>query len=149
MNPFRNRFAAWTAVAALSAASLFAAPTSFAGHRHGRMGTFLTNYLNLTASQQAQRKSIFETARQSSQPVRQELRQTRKSLHAAIQSDNTAQIQQLAKVEGTEVGQLSAIRADAMAKSYKILTPAQRQKLASLREAWQASRRPAHRVSAD
>ncbi len=46
MNPFRNKFAAWTAVAALGAASLFAAETSAAGgHRHGRMGAFLSNYL--------------------------------------------------------------------------------------------------------
>ena len=37
MNPLRNKFAAWTAVAALGAASLFAAETSPAGgHRHGR-----------------------------------------------------------------------------------------------------------------
>ena len=140
MNPFRNKFAAWTAVAALSAASLFAAETSFAGHRHGQRGAFLSNYLNLTAAQQAQQKSIFQDARQSSQPVRQQLKQTRQSLRAAIQANNTAQIQQLSATEGGEVGQLAAIRGRAMAKVYQILTPDQQQKLASLRQARQARR---------
>lgn len=141
MNPFKNRFAAWTAVAALSAASLFAAETSAGGfHRHGRMGAFLSNQLNLTAAQQSQAKSIFQDARQSSQPVRQQLKQTRQSLRAAIQSNNTADIQQLSTTEGGEMGQLAAIRGTAMAKVYQILTPDQQQKLASLRQAREARR---------
>jgi Spy/CpxP family protein refolding chaperone len=140
MNPFRNKFAAWTAVAALGAASLFAAETSAAGgHRHGRMA-FLSNYLSLTAAQQTQAKSIFQAARQSGQPIRQQLKQTRQSLRAAVQSNNTAQIQQLAATEGSQVGQLAAVRSTAMAKVYQILTPDQQQKLASLRQA----RRAAH-----
>src|ERR1700722_8324316 len=141
MNPLRNRFTAWTAVAALGAASLFAAETSPAGgHQHGRMGAFLSSYLNLTPAQQAQRKSILQSARQSAQPVRQQLRQTRQSLRAAVQANNTAQIQQLAATEGSEVGQLAAIRGSAMAKVYQTLTPEQQQKLAQLRQAHQAAR---------
>lgn len=141
MNPFRNKFAAWTAVAALGAASLFAAPTSpNGGHRHGRMGAFLSTYLNLTPAQQTQAKSIFQDARQSGQPVRQQLKQTRQSLHAAVQANDTAQIQQLAAAEGTQMGQLAAIRGTAMAKVYQILTPDQQQKLAQLRQARRAAR---------
>jgi Spy/CpxP family protein refolding chaperone len=140
MNPLRNKFAAWTAVAALGAASLFAAETSAAGgHRHGRMGAFLSNYLSLTAAQQAQTKSIFQAARQSGQPIRQQLKQTRQSLRAAVEANNTAQIQQLAATEGSQVGQLAAVRSTAMAKVYQILTPDQQQKLASLRQARQAA----------
>jgi Spy/CpxP family protein refolding chaperone len=141
MNPLKNRFAAWTAVAALGAASLFAAEPSVGGfHRHGRMGAFFSNQLNLTPAQQTQAKSIFQEARQSSQPVRQQLKQTRQSLHAAIQANDTAQIQQLSSTEGGEVAQLAAIRGTAMAKVYQILTPGQQQKLASLRQARQARR---------
>jgi Spy/CpxP family protein refolding chaperone len=141
MNPLRNKFAAWTAVAALGAASLFAAETSPAGaHRHGRMGAFLSSYLNLTPAQQAQRKSILQSARQSVQPVRQQLRQTRQSLRAAIQANNAAQIQQLAKTEGSEIGQIAAIRGSAMAKAYQILTPDQQQQLAKLEQAHAAAR---------
>jgi len=104
------------------------------------MGAFLANYLSLTNAQQAQAKSIFQEARQSAQPVRQQLQQTRQSLRAAVQANNTSQIQQLATTEGGEVGQLAAIRSTAMAKVYQILTPDQQQKLASLRQA----RRAAH-----
>lgn len=141
MISLRNKLTAWTAVAALGAASLFAAETSPAGvHRHNRRGAFLSAYLNLTPAQQAQEKSIFQNARQSGQQVRQELRQTRQSFRAAVQANNVAQIQQLAKAEGSEVGQLAAIRGEAMAKVYQVLTPDQQQKLAQLRRARMAAR---------
>src|ERR1700736_3986819 len=111
MISLRNKFAAWTAVAVLGAASLFAAEsTAGGGHRHGRMGAFLSSYLNLTADQQTQAESIFQSARQSAEPIRQQLKQTRQSLRVAVQANNTAQIQQLATTEGGEVGQLAAIR---------------------------------------
>jgi Spy/CpxP family protein refolding chaperone len=145
MKTFRNKFAAWTAIAALGtslgAASLFADETSPAGaHRHGRHGGFLAS-LNLTPAQQAQTKSIFQAARQSGQPVRQQLQQTRQSLRAAVQANDTAQIQQLAATQGSEVGQLATIRSTAMAKVYQILTPDQQQKLAALQQARRAGRR--------
>jgi protein CpxP len=142
MSTFRSKFAAWTAVATLGAASLFAAETTPGGgvHRHGHRGAFLSNYLNLTPAQQTQAKSIFQGAKQSAQPVRQQLRQTRQSLRAAVQSNNPAQIQQLAQTEGSEFGQLAAIRGNAMAQLYQILTPDQQQRLAALRQAHQAAR---------
>jgi len=141
MSTFRTKFAAWTAVAALGAASLLSAQTAPAagGHRHGRMGAFLSSYLNLTPAQQAQQKSIFQEARQSAMPVRQQLKQTRQSLRAAIQTNNAAQIQQLATTEGSQVGQLAAIRGEAMAKAYQILTPDQQQQLAKLQQSRQAA----------
>jgi Spy/CpxP family protein refolding chaperone len=142
MSFLKNKFTAWTAVAALGTASLFAAATTPGnehGHRHGGRGAFLSAYLNLTPAQQAQQKSIFQAARQSAQPVRQQLRQTRESFRAAIQANNPGQIQQLAKAEGSEMGQLAAIRGTAMAKAYQILTPEQQQKLATLREARKAA----------
>ena len=65
-------------------------------------------------------------------------------LRAAVQANNAGQIQQLAGNEGSEVGQLAAIRGSAMAKVYQILTPDQQQKLASL----QAARRARHQAPA-
>jgi Spy/CpxP family protein refolding chaperone len=143
MKTLTNKFAAWTAIAILGATtSLFAAETSPAGGpRHGRHGAFLTAYLNLTPAQQAQEKSIFQGARQSGQPVRQQLRQTRQSLRGAVQANNPAQIQQLAQTEGSELGQLMAIRSTAMAQVYQILTPEQQQKLNALQQARRAGRR--------
>jgi Spy/CpxP family protein refolding chaperone len=152
MSTFRTKLAACTAVAALGAVSLFAAETSPAApavHRHGHRGAFLAAYLNLTPAQKAQQKTIFENARQSSMAVRRELRQTRQELRAAVEANNPAQIQQLAKTEGSEVGQLAAVRGEAMAKAYQVLTPQQKQELAKLREArksaWQSSH---HRAGA-
>lgn len=139
MISFQKKLAACTAIAALGAVGLFAAETSAEGvHRHGHRGAFLSSQLNLTPAQQTQTKAIFQDARQSARPVRQQLKQTRQSLRAAVQANNTAQIQQLAGNEGSEVGQLAAIRGTAMAKVYQILTPDQQQKLASLREARRA-----------
>lgn len=141
MSSFRNQFAAWSAIAVLGAASLFAAQTSAAGgHRHGGRAAFLTNYLSLTDAQQAQAKSIFQDARQSAKPVRDQLHQTRQSLRAAIQANNAAQIQQLSATEGGQIGQLAAIRGTAMAKVYQILTPDQQEKMAALQQARKASK---------
>jgi periplasmic protein CpxP/Spy len=140
MNLFRNKFAAWTAIAALGATSLFAAETSAAGGgRHGRHGGFL-KALSLTEAQQTQAKSIFQTAHQSAQPIRQQLQQTRQSLRAAVQANNTAEIQQLAATQGSEMGQLTAIRSSAFAKVYQILTQDQQQKLAAMQQARKARR---------
>ena len=105
MISFQKKLAACTAIAALGAVSLFAAETSADGaHRHGHRGAFLSSQLNLTPAQQTQTKAIFQDARQSAQPVRQQLKQTRQSLRAAVQANNTAQIQQLAGTEGSESG---------------------------------------------
>jgi len=136
---FTRKFAAWTAVAALGAAGLFAAETTQARpwRGHGRFGHFMSE-LNLTDAQKAQTKSIFQAAHQSAQPVRQQLMQTRQSLRAAIKADDTAQIQQLSATEGSEMGQLAAIRSSAFAKMYQTLTPDQKQKLDTLAQARRA-----------
>jgi len=150
MISLKTKFAASTAIAVLGAVSLFAAETAPAAgvHRHGHMGAFLASHLNLTPAQQAQEKTIFQNARQSAQPVRQQLKQTRQSLRAAIQANDSAQIQQLATTEGGEIGQLAAIRGNAMAKMYQILTPDQQQQLAQLRQAHRTARQ-AHSAGAE
>ena len=133
---FNRKFAAWTAVATLGAAGLFAAETAPVQHwrRHAGFQQLMSN-LNLSETQQAQVKSIFRDERQSAMPVRQQLMGTRKSLRAAIQANDTAQIRQLTATEGNELGQLAAIRSSAMAKVYQNLTPDQKAKLESLRQA--------------
>jgi hypothetical protein len=61
MLSLKHKLAACTAVAALGAVSLFAAQTAPGARGHGRMGAFLSSYLNLTPSQQTQAKSISKT----------------------------------------------------------------------------------------
>src|SRR6266550_901202 len=123
MQVLNKKIGAWMAVAALGTAGLFAqTPPSGRHFQHqGRFGAVMAAALNLTDAQKTQMKSIFDEARQSSQPVRQQLKQTRQSLQAAVQAGNSDQIQQLAATQGTELGQLTAIRASAHAKMFKIL----------------------------
>jgi Spy/CpxP family protein refolding chaperone len=142
MQIFSKKMGAWMAVAALGTASLFAQTPPPARHfqRHGQFATAMAAQLNLTDAQKSQMKSIFDEARQSSQPVRQQLKQTRESLQAAIKAGNSEQIQQLSATQGTEMGQLTAIRSSAHAKMFQILTPEQQQKLSTLQAARHARR---------
>jgi len=141
---FNKKLAAGVAVVALGAAALFAQAQQTAQRRFrnpDRMLRMTATALNMTDAQRAQARTIFQQARQSAQPVRQQLRETRKSLQAAVQSGNTGQIQQLASTEGSEIGQLTAIRSEAFAKVYQTLTPEQQQKLNSLEQARHGNRR--------
>jgi len=127
-----KKIAALTAVAALGAAS-FAFAAEMQSIRHFHRGGVLMQVM--TDSQKAQAKSIFQQARQSAKPVRQQLMETRKSLRAAIQSGNTDQINQLSATEGNELGQLMAVRSSAFSKVYQTLTADQKQKLSELEQA--------------
>ena len=81
--------------------------------------------LNLTTVQQQQANTIFGDARQKADPIRQELRQHREALHAAVKANNTSQIERLSSHQGELQGKALAIRSEAMAKFYAILTPEQ------------------------
>jgi LTXXQ motif family protein len=121
-------------IAALSAAGLFAV----APHAQKTTTTppkFLSRIetvLGMTPSQKDGTQTAFAQARQAALPIRQELMNRRKSLEAAIRSDDRAQIQRLATVEGQEIGQLAAIRSTAAATLYKTLTPDQKAKATAL-----------------
>jgi protein CpxP len=85
--------------------------------------------LELTSKQQQQAKSIFDDARQTAQPIREQMRQNREALHAAVKANNTAEIERISTQQGELKGKTLAIRSQAMAKFYAILTPEQRTKL--------------------
>jgi periplasmic protein CpxP/Spy len=86
----------------------------------------LRQALNLTDAQKGQAKTIFQQARQTAQPLRQQLIENRQALSAAVKANDAAEIQQLSTTEGNLRGQVLAIRSGAMAKFYNILTPDQR-----------------------
>ena len=132
MQSFNKKLAAFTAVAALGASSLvFAAENQVQRHFH-RNGALMQV---LTDSQKAQAKAVFQEARQSAQPVRQQLIETRKEMRQAVQAGDTAKIQQLSATEGSEIGQMMAIRNSAFSKVYQTLSPEQKSKLAELESA--------------
>jgi len=83
--------------------------------------------LNLSDSQRQQARSIFQQARRTAQPVRQQLLQNRQMLRDAVKSGtNGAPIQQLATQQGSLLGQMVAIRSEAWAQFLNGLTPDQR-----------------------
>jgi len=91
--------------------------------------------LNLTDSQKAQARTIFEHAQQSAQPIRQELKQNREMLTAAAKVSNSeGDIQKLANDQGRLLGKLIAIRTEASARFYQLLTPEQRVKADQMHE---------------
>jgi exonuclease VII small subunit len=134
----RNCFLRLAAVAVLATGALWAqapvtTPTQGAGtqpaHRLGaglRPGRLIRT-LNLSAVQRDQARSIFQQARQTAKPVRQQLQQNRQTLENAVISGNTgAEIQQLATEQGTLLGQMLAIRSQAWSQLFNSLTPDQR-----------------------
>ena len=105
-------FLKYAAVAALAAGMVYAqAPTNQSQTapktRQGRRGMMrrhlarIAQTLNLTDAQKQQAHTILQQARQSAQPVRQELRQTREALTAAAKEGKSdAEIQKLSNEQG-------------------------------------------------
>ncbi len=130
----------YVAVAALAVAGVLLAQGPPFGHRGGargeRMGRikeFVANYLDLTEAQKAQAKDIFTAARQSAQPVFEQLKQGREAMRTAVTTGKPdAELERLAAAQGALAGQLSAIHAKAFAKFWAILTPDQQAKAAKL-----------------
>jgi Spy/CpxP family protein refolding chaperone len=114
-----------------------------AGHaaRRGHFRERMANYLNLTPEQRAQAKQVMAGARQEAAPLRQQMKQNREALAAAIRSGNDAQINQITKSEAPVMAQLAAIRAHSFEKIYATLTPQQKTKVDNLRQWLHAGRR--------
>ena len=94
--------------------------------------------LNLTPAQKQQAKAIFQEARQTTQPVRDQLRRNRQTMAAAVKADNRAQIDQLSAERGKLMGQLTTTRTEAMARFYHELTPQQRAKADQIHQRFEA-----------
>lgn len=94
--------------------------------------------LNLTQAQKDHAKAIFQQARETAKPVRDQLHQNRVAMAAAVKADNKAQIDRLSAERGKLVGQLTTARTEAMAKFYRELTPQQRAKAEQIQQRFQA-----------
>ena len=88
----------------------------------------ISQALNLTDAQKAQAKTIFGQARETAKPVRDQLKGNRQALTAAVKSDNRSDIERLSTARGRLMGKMVAIRTEASAKFYQMLTPDQRAK---------------------
>jgi Spy/CpxP family protein refolding chaperone len=123
------------AMVALGAATILAQTTATAQKGAGKANGVrslvrkrLMNALDLTADQKQQAKIVMQGARQTAQPLAQQLKQDREALAAAIQAGDSARIQQLSTDMGSLRGRVLAIRSDAMSKFYAMLTPDQKAK---------------------
>lgn len=129
---------------ALSAGALMATEGASAPNRqrnHEGFSGRISTTLGLTAQQQQEAKTIFKSEREAARPIRQQLFAERKVVREAVQSGKPlAEVQQLAKNEGPALGQLAGMRAEAFAKFYAELTPAQQQKLAAVHHEWRGRR---------
>jgi Spy/CpxP family protein refolding chaperone len=135
----KKTFTRFATVGALASGMLFAqtpappAPSQPpAQHRQWKRGQFfdrMAAQLNLTDDQKQQAKTILQSARESSRPLREQLRQSRMALRNAVKAGKSdAEIDQLSANVGNLVGQMTANHTKAFAKVYNLLTPEQRAK---------------------
>jgi Spy/CpxP family protein refolding chaperone len=145
----KRTFVKLAAVAALATGLVFAqapspspSPNQQPGRHQGvrRHRAHLAQKLGLTDAQKAQAKTIFHQARESAKPVREQLKQNRQALSAAVKAGKSdADLQKLATVQGKLRGQMLAIRTEAFAKFYNsTLTPDQRTKLDQMHQQFHA-----------
>ena len=90
--------------------------------------------LNLSAAQKEHARAIFQQARAASKPIREQMKQNREAMAAAVKADNKTQIERLSATRGELMGKLTAQRTEAMAKFYQELTPQQRAKAGQLHQ---------------
>jgi Spy/CpxP family protein refolding chaperone len=135
----KNNLVRFVGMAALASGMMFAqapappaqpqSPAQRWQQRRGQMFDRMATKLNLTDDQKQQARSIMQSARESAQPITQQLKQNRQALRDAVKAGKTdADIDQLAASTGTLMGQATAIRTKAFAKVYAMLTPEQRTK---------------------
>jgi Spy/CpxP family protein refolding chaperone len=121
-------------VAALAAGMLFGqTPSTTSGQAPVRPRAVvrrrIAQALNLTDAQKQQAQAIIQQTRQTVQPLRQQSKENRQALMAAVKAGKgDVEIHQLALTQGNLAGQLVAARAEALAKFYSTLTPEQRAK---------------------
>ena len=84
--------------------------------------------LNLTDAQKAQVKTIMQQTKAAAQPLQTQLQATRQAFQAAVRGD-ASQISNIAAKAGQMQGQLMAIRGQAQAQIYSLLTPEQKTRL--------------------
>jgi Spy/CpxP family protein refolding chaperone len=84
--------------------------------------------LNLTDAQKQQAQTIFQSAKQTVQPLASQLKTDRAAMAQAVKAGDMAKIQQLSTDMGSLRGTVMSTRLQAQAKFYALLTPDQKTK---------------------
>ncbi|MBL8216342.1 MAG: Spy/CpxP family protein refolding chaperone [Bryobacterales bacterium] len=107
------------------------------GHRPDpqRMLRMLSDYLDLTPSQQELAKSTMEAARKANEPVVEQLKQIAETGRTAVKGGKSeTELRAIANSAGPLVSQLAFNHMVAMSKLYPTLSQPQKDKLERLRE---------------
>ncbi|MBI4909004.1 MAG: periplasmic heavy metal sensor [Acidobacteria bacterium] len=100
-----------------------------------RIAQFMSNYLGLTSTQQAQAQQIFKDGQTAAEAGHQQLKALRDQAEAAVKAGKSdAELQAIGASVGSTVGNLAGLRLKQMSKFYAILTPEQKTKLESLKD---------------
>jgi Spy/CpxP family protein refolding chaperone len=144
----KRTFVKLAAVAALATGFVFAQTPSPSPSPNPQTGSHqlvrrhrarFAQALNLTDAQKAQAKTIFQQARETAKPIREQLKQNRQALAAVVKAGgNEAELQKLATVQGKLRSQMVVIRSEAAAKFYASLTPEQKAKADQMQQRFHA-----------
>lgn len=106
------------------------------------MRTLVAGYLDLNEVQKSDAEAIFDAARESAQPVMEQLRQGHEAVRNAIKSGAPEQeVENLASQQGVLMGQVAGIYAKAFSRFYALLTPEQKEKAEKLHDQFRDSMR--------
>ena len=139
----KRKFASLTIVAVLvlgAATALFAQSQRGGwgpGTRRGGMMPFMGRYLQLTAAQRDQIKSMWQAERSTTQPLLQQLASQRKQMMAATANGkfDAANVQAIANQQSQTTASLMVERQKLQAQIYnQVLTPDQRTKFDQMRQ---------------
>jgi len=110
---------------ALAAGLMFAQGGPEPGH-HGMVDR-MTRALNLTSDQQAALTQSMTSVHQASQALHQQLRTDEEALMTAAKANPEADLSAQSAAVAKDIAQMTTIHAQAYARFYNTLTPAQKQ----------------------
>lgn len=111
------------------------------GHHRGGHGMMLRG-LDLTDEQKAQVKTIMQSSRESSKPLREQMKANRQKLQTLSDSGNfdQAQVQALADEQGKLTAQMIVEKEKVKSQISAILTPEQKAKAAEMKAQFKQKR---------
>jgi Spy/CpxP family protein refolding chaperone len=110
------------------------------GFGSGQMLEHFATILDLTPAQKAFAEKLAADTKTQAEPITAQLTQVHDEMQAAVKSNNTGNISNIATRQGNLMGQLAALHAKAMASFYAQLTADQKAKFDKLHEGMQSRR---------
>ena len=112
------------------------------GHHRGGHGGMMFRGLDLTDEQKAQMKAIRQASKETSKPIREQMKANRQKLQTLSESGtfDEAQVQAIAAQQGSLSAQMIVEKEKVKAQMFNILTPEQKTKAAEMKAQFQQKR---------